>query len=283
MQNHKWVHIKKYEPTCDFAFARAFTLAKRAKKNKTEVNIKLTIAYDGSCYLGWQKTKNGPSIESTLEEVLVQILQEPCVLQAASRTDAGVHASRQIVNFKTYKTPLSLERLHKSLGALLPKDIAVIAVEKAPDDFHPTLDCTGKEYHYHVCFGGLQTPFDRHFSWHFPYILDISLMQEAASILIGERDFSAFCNVKKEQNYEHYVRHIRTLNVVELPNQRLRFEIEGNNFLYRMVRNLVGTLVYIGCGKISISDLPHILANKKRSEAGVTAPAHGLFLHHVHY
>ena len=116
-------------------------------------NIKLTIAYDGGSFLGWQKTKEGPSIEASLQYILEQILQEPINLQAASRTDAGVHADGQIVNFLTRKTDLNLKNLCVSLNSLLPNAIAVLDAQFMPTDFHPTLDCKGKEYHYGICYG----------------------------------------------------------------------------------------------------------------------------------
>lgn len=247
------------------------------------VNLKLTVAYDGSAYLGWQKTEMGLSIEEKLEQVLSQILQEKVVLQAASRTDAGVHAVGQIVNFISQKNGLNLKQLQISINSLLTKDIAVMAIEEAGDNFHPTLDCTGKEYHYYLCFGNAQLPQHRHFSWHYPRHLDVALMRRAASKLIGEKDFRAFCNFKKNSSYSDYVRHLHSIEIIELPEQRLRFEIKGNNFLYKMVRNLVGTIVYVGCGKIPIESVPDIVDSKKRPQAGVTAPAHGLCLYKVNY
>lgn len=246
------------------------------------LNIKLTVAYDGGNYLGWQKTSMGPSIEETLQRVLEQILQEQIVLQAASRTDAGVHAKGQIVNFLTHKTP-SLQRLKISLNCLLPKDIAVMHVEMADIDFHPTLDCRGKEYHYWVCNGTAQLPQHRFYSWHYPHALDVNVMRAAALLLAGEHDYAAFCNFKKNHAYAHYVRQVELIDIIELPEERLCIRVRGNNFLYKMVRNLVGTLVYVGCGKIDVEEIPGILGSQERPQAGVTAPAHGLCLQQVFY
>lgn len=246
-------------------------------------NVKLILAYDGGAYLGWQKTAMGPSIEETLESVLQQILQEPIALQAASRTDAGVHAKGQVVNFLTSKENLDLQRLKVGLNCLLPKDIAVMHVEEAAENFHATLACQSKEYHYTLCYGTAQWPQMRHFSWHYPHRLDVDAMRAAAQLLLGEHDFSAFCNVKKNSTYKHYVRHIHSIALIVLPDDSLRIEIKGNHFLYKMVRNIVGTLVYVGCQKIAVDEISAILKSKERPNAGITAPAHGLCLHRISY
>lgn len=247
------------------------------------VNVKLTIAYDGTAYLGWQKTTMGPSVEEALESSLAVILQEKVALQAASRTDAGVHAVGQVVNFISNKAEISLQKFQLSLNSLLPKDISVLSADFMPVAFHPTLDCKSKEYHYQLCYSTAQLPHERHFAWHYPRALDIASMHEAARLLVGKRDFSTFCNFKKNSTYTDYVRDLHSIDVIDLPDQRLRFEIKGNNFLYKMVRNLVGTLVYVGCGKITLESIPDIVTSKERPQAGVTAPAHGLFLYKVYY
>lgn len=246
-------------------------------------NIKLMVAYDGTRFLGWQKTKMGPSIEDSLERVLTRILQHDITLQAASRTDAGVHAKGQVVNFFTGKVIPSLQRLLISMNCLLPKDIAVIDIEQVADDFHPTLDCKQKEYHYFVCYGAAQLPHHRFFSWHYPHALDIDAMQRAAQHLVGEHDFATFCNFKKNSSYDHTIRYVHEIAVTSLPDHRLHFRIIGNNFLYKMVRNLVGTMVYVGCGKIKEEAVAGILSSGDRTLAGVTAPALGLCLHRVYY
>lgn len=246
-------------------------------------NTKLLIAYDGRDYLGWQKTECGPSIEGTLQLVLEQIFQEPIQLQAASRTDAGVHAHGQVVNFLTNKAGPSPERLRASLNHLLPKDIVVISVEEVPQSFHPTIDCQSKEYRYYLCLGPVQMPHNRFYSWHVPYELDVEEMEQGATILVGTHDFSAFCNFKKNASYTDFIRTVDAIHIDRIDSHRLEIRIIGNRFLYKMVRNLVGTLVYVGRGKLSVDDLVGILERGDRTQAGVTAPAHGLFLHKVHY
>jgi tRNA pseudouridine38-40 synthase len=245
-------------------------------------NIKLKIAYDGSAYCGWQKTQIGPSIEGTIESVLSRILQHPIKLQAASRTDAGVHAFGQIINFFTDRE-ITLDKLKYSLNCLLPRDIAVNGMEIAADDFHPTLDCKGKEYHYHVCYHKIQLPHERHYVWHYPYAVDLQKIRDTIPLLIGQKDFSSFCNARLIDPYPHYIRNLEAIELEEYSEGFMRFKIYGNNFLYKMVRNLVGTLVYVGVGKIKCEEISDILLAKDRTKAGLTAPAHGLCLFEVKY
>jgi len=246
-------------------------------------NIKLILAYDGTDYRGWQKTRVGPSIESVLEDILTTILRHPVRLQAASRTDAGVHAKGQVVHFITENDPLNLHILQRSLNGMLPRDISVLEVSQAHDSFHPTIDAKGKVYHYQVCYGKKQLPFDRHFSWHFPHQLDLKKMEQAVLSLVGKRDYSALTNVKKGENYQDHIRHIQSISIQSLDGERLCFIIEGDHFLYKMVRNLAGTLCYVGCGKMDGSEIGSLLQLQDRRLMGVTAPAHGLSLQKVHY
>lgn len=246
-------------------------------------NVKLTIAYDGTRYLGWQKTSTGASIEGSLQLVLEQVLRHPIVLQAASRTDAGVHAHGQVVNFFCEKEEINLCKLSHSLNALLDHDIRVVKADIERDSFHPTLDCTHKEYRYRLCYAPTQYPHERHHTWHFPYPLDIEAMENAAKQLIGTHDFKAFCNDRKNLNYSSTVRTINAITIVPDDHQQLTIIVNGNSFLYKMVRNIVGTLAYVGAGKLSAEDIPLLLQNKKRTEAGITAPAHGLTLHQLYY
>lgn len=245
-------------------------------------NIKLLVAYEGTRYFGWQKTKMGPSIEESLEKALGQILQQEVALQAASRTDRGVHAEGQVVNFCTEKLTLDLGRLQHSLNALLPDDISICSVEEAAVDFHPTLQTKGKEYQYQICNRTLQLPFFRHISWHYPLPLTLEKMREAAKVLIGEHDFSCFCN-ELSLSTASSICTLSGIDIEPLTDQRLLLAIRGDHFLYKMVRNIVGTLVYIGAGKIPASHLSSILKSRDRTRAGVTAPAHGLRLKQVFY
>lgn len=249
--------------------------------NVESKNIKLTLAYDGTRYLGWQHTSVGPSIEGELKRVLEQVLQEKIRLQAASRTDAGVHAAGQVVNFFT-KRNSDLPKLVYSLNCLLPKDIVIVEANEAPAQFHPTLDASGKEYWYRVCASRVQLPLQRHYVWHYPYALDLESMRLGAERFIGTHDFQAFCNAKKNEVYENHLCTIERLEIVPDEGNYL-FKIAGNRFLYKMVRNLIGTLVYIGVGKMEESQIPQIIKSKSRPLAGLTAPAHGLTLQSVYF
>jgi tRNA pseudouridine38-40 synthase len=244
-------------------------------------NLLLHLCYDGTAYYGWQKTRHGPSIEEELGKVLTKILQHPVILQAASRTDAGVHADHQVVNCYTDKSLLDLKRLHTSLNQLLPQDIRVNHVTYVSETFHPSLDCTFKEYLYTITTKPWGSPFNRHFAWHFPHTLELSLMQKGADMLIGRHDFQAFTNTRQPPHL-NTVREIFSINI-EQRDSDFYIHMQGDHFLYKMARNLAGTLCYIGCNKIALADVPYILKNKKRIAAGVTAPAHGLTLKKVHY
>jgi tRNA pseudouridine38-40 synthase len=245
-------------------------------------NISLQLTYDGSQFLGWQKTAMGPSIEESLQKCLEQLLQEPVVLQAASRTDKGVHAEGQWANFFTEKQ-IYPENLQKSLNALLPKSIRVTSIQYMPLTFHPTLHVQQKEYHYQVCLGSMQLPKERLFSWHVPYFLDLKKMEAASLYFLGEHDYSSFCNFRKNLSNQDTRRRIDEIQILSEQEKRILFVIKGNHFLYKMVRNIVGTLVYVGKGKIEVNSIPHILAMKSRIQAGVTAPAHGLTLKRIYY
>lgn len=253
--------------------------------DKAVLNIKMIVAYDGGRYLGWQKTQEGASVEGTLQQVLEQILQERITLQAASRTDAAVHAQGQVVNFISEKNKKEIDftRLQRSINKLLPSDIVVREISEAPLSFHPTLDCIGKEYRYSICTATVQLPQYRHYSWHYSYKMDLNEMHRAAKHLTGKHDFAAFCNFKKNDSYEDYIREVTEIEIQECPDKRLCIRIQGNNFLYKMVRNIVGTISYTGQGKIRAEEIPNILNSQDRTLAGITAPAHGLSLHQVFY
>lgn len=250
------------------------------KKNMKK--IKLKIAYEGTHYLGWQKTPEGKTIESELECSLEKIFQHKIELNAASRTDAGVHARGQIVHFTTVKS-LRLNKLHVSLNQLLPKDIAVIEVEEVPLAFHATLDCKRKLYEYSITTGVYQLPEHRLFSWHYPHSLDLKEMKIAADELKGTLNFRSFCNHQKNRTYSSYERMIHHIEVSEGENYRVFIRIEGSKFLYKMARNIAGTLAYVGANKIRSSDIKCILESGNREKAGPTLPAHGLTLVSVFY
>ncbi len=241
-------------------------------------SYKLTVSYDGTAYFGWQKTKAGPSIQESFEKAILQITQEKVLPEAASRTDRGVHAIGQVLRVALKKEwePRVLER---ALNAVLPQDIRIIALEPAPKEFHPTLDAIEKEYRYCLSLGQVQDPVHRLYSWAFRSPLDLSKMERGAQDFLGRHDFSGFaCEAKRDP--------ICTLTRIEidpLPEGRLQIAMAGERFLYKMARSIVGTLVYIGCGKLPVEAVSKILASKDRKSAGMTAPAHGLALYRVRY
>ncbi len=232
---------------------------------------KAIISYDGTRYFGWQKTKEGPSIQEELQRAIGSLCSESVLPEAASRTDRGVHATGQVIQFALPKE-WATDKLLLGLNAILPKDIRILKMSR--EEFHPTLDSTGKEYHYRICQGLAQNPTLRLYSWHFHYLLNPDNIKEAAQTLIREDDFSAFDN-EGEKNP------ICTIESITFDGTL--FKIRGNRFLYKMVRNLVGTLLYVGCGKLDAHSMQEILESKDRKRAGVTAPAHGLYLHEVFY
>ena len=240
-------------------------------------NIKLLIAYDGTPYFGWQKCADGRSVEDILERIIKMVLQERVKLQAASRTDRGVHARGQVVNFFVEKT-IDPFRLKGSLNSLLPPEIRILEAELAAPDFHPTTDAFSKEYQYYVDLGPLQLPFDRPHAFHFPYSVDLNLIQQAIPHIVGKRDFSPFTNARETR--ENTNRELTEILIEQPTQNRLIFTIRGKSFLYKMVRNIVGTLLDIGRGKIPPEKLTQ---NPERKQLGLTAPAHGLFLEKVFY
>lgn len=253
---------------------------------KNLTNIKLILSYDGTHFLGWQETPLGPSIEGELREILERILQEKIYLQAASRTDRGVHAEGQVVNFFTHKeVPKEFEGLQvlkRSLNSLLPDSIRVREVQSMPLSFHPTLDALGKEYHYYLLTEAEPSPKKRHFAWHLPQPLDLEKMLLAAKHLVGSHNFSSFCNSRKEVEKLDKECDLFQIEIEPSPTE-IVIVVRGKKFLYKMVRNLVGTLVEVGRGKILPDAIPEILAQKKRKFSGVTAPAQGLTLMQIFY
>jgi tRNA pseudouridine38-40 synthase len=251
-------------------------------------NIVLHVAYDGTKYLGWQRTSldhaHFPSIEEEIQRVLERILQHPVVLQAASRTDRGVHAEGQVVNFLTTKLNVCIARLQLSLNQLLPRDIVVTAAQLVQDvHFHATIDAKAKEYVYRLCKGPFLLPSLRFTYWHFPCELDMEKMVQAAAVLTGEHDFASFRNFRKGKDYNDTVRSMYAISIVADGPNAILFRLTAHNFLYKMARNIVGTLVYVGTNRISVGEVARLLSAPDRTKAGVTAPACGLCLQHVFY
>jgi len=244
--------------------------------------FKAIVSYDGTRYFGWQKTRMGPNIQEKIASAILQITGEQVLPEAASRTDRGVHAEGQVIQFNLNKE-YEPHRLQRSLNAVLPSDIRIARLEFASADFHPTLDALAKEYHYRISLGPVQEPIDRLYAWHFHSPLDLEKMKIAANDLIGTHDFTALSNERSNEKEKDPLCKLMQIEIDCMDQGHLQLKITGNRFLYKMARNIAGILVYIGCGKLSQDCILSIIASRDRKKAGVTAPAHGLFLHKVFY
>lgn len=243
-------------------------------------HIKLVIEYDGTYYHGWQIQPHVRTIQQIIMEKIALMTREEVTLIAAGRTDAGVHARGQVACFKT-STAIPLEGFWRGLNSLLPPDIVVKSVEEVAENFHPQYCARRKTYKYVILNQKLPSAIHRHFCWHVPFPLNVKAMQAAADCLLGENDFSSFQAADAEVT--NPVREIFRAQWLIREEVFLDFFIEANGFLKHMVRNIVGTLVDVGKGKISARDFQEILAAKDRRQAGMTAPAQGLFLWEVQY
>lgn len=243
---------------------------------------KMTIAYEGTCYSGWQIQLNGISIQELIQQKLQLLTREATHVIGAGRTDAGVHALGQTAHFTTF-LPIDLNKVQYGLNGMLPKDIRVEGLVEVPMDFHARYSAVGKVYHYHLHLDPVENPFHRRYRWHIPQGVDLRLLKEAAAYFVGTHDFSAFSNeAHRGVASRDAVRTIQKLDVVT-QDGGIRLEFKGNGFLYKMVRNIVGTIVEVGMGKRPLSDIPMIFQSRDRKKAGKSAPAHGLFLVSVEY
>jgi tRNA pseudouridine38-40 synthase len=216
-----------------------------------------------------------------LEQALATALREPVRVRAAGRTDAGVHASGQIVAVPVSRVPNDLDRLAKSLNALTPEDIAIRAVSVVDDDFDPRRHARSRRYEYRILASRMPSAFWRRYAWHHPVPLDVEAMTAAARVLEGEHDCLAFCAADADPVLST-VRRIFTSTLVR-EGDLLVYRIEATAFLKHMVRNVVGTLVEIGRGERPVAAMSEVLASRDRRRAGATAPAHGLVLVAVRY
>ncbi|CAN5693198.1 tRNA pseudouridine(38-40) synthase TruA [soil metagenome] len=244
--------------------------------------LKLTIQYDGTEYVGWQRQANGVSVQGLLEEALGPIEGEHVNLFGAGRTDAGVHALGQIASCRL-TVSMEPQRLARALNAVLPPDIRVVDAQDVPGDFHARFSATGKVYEYRIINDQAVSPFLRRFVWQVIPPLDLDAMREASALLIGRHDFAAFQAVRAAVRSSE--RTIRRLDWIEGRGTDVPWvmQIEGDGFLRHMVRTITGTLVQIGLRRWPVEYLSEILASRSRVRAGTTAPAAGLFLVRVLY
>jgi tRNA pseudouridine38-40 synthase len=248
-------------------------------------NIKLTLAYDGHDFAGWQIQPDRPTIQGTLVSVIEHITGERTLPQGSGRTDAGVHALAQVASV-SLESPIPVANLRKAFNDVLPAAIRVIDAEEVPADFHARKSASAKTYEYRIHRRQVCTPFLARYVCHHPYPLDESAMEEAAYVVIGEHDFTSFAAVDPESKKEGLpVNNVRTIysSAWRRVEDDLIYTVRGNGFLHRMVRNLVGTFLMIGKGNLTYRDLRRILDLRDRSSAAATAPANGLFLVSVEY
>jgi tRNA pseudouridine38-40 synthase len=243
------------------------------------MRYKLIIEYDGTDYHGWQVQPNGRTVQAVLQDALSQMTGESAAVVAAGRTDAGAHASGQVVSFALQRA-VSVETLQRALNALTPPDVCVTATEAVADDFHPRRAAWSRIYAYRIWNARWMSPFWRRYAWHVPRPLDLDSMRSAAAHLIGEHDFTSFqaagCEAKRS------IRQVLRSDLVH-SDHLITYTIEASGFLRHMVRNIVGTLVEVGLGERGAADLPVLLAGRDRTLAGPTAPACGLCLQRVNY
>jgi tRNA pseudouridine38-40 synthase len=274
--------------------------------------VRLTLAYDGTDFVGWQRQENGLSIQQLVEEALEPIEQGPVAVVAAGRTDAGVHALGQVASFRL-ASAIALDALVRALNARLPADVRVLAAAEAPADFHARIAARAKTYRYRIWNAPVVSPFERRYVWHVPHPLDVDAMAAAARALEGRHDFAAF-----QATGSPVASTTRTLFSVSVQtdpsstgpspagvnsrptrpssagvNSRpthpsssrplIEIDLRGDGFLRHMVRNIVGTLVEVGQGRRTPESLAATLASRDRARAGPTAPAAGLVLVGVEY
>lgn len=262
--------------------------------------LKLTIAYDGTNYAGWQRQSNALAIQEVLEDEIATIIGEHRPLNAAGRTDSGVHAAGQVASI-TLDHPIACEELLRALNARLKVgDIRIRSVDEMPERWEARIFAKSKTYRYAIWNGAIPSPFWRHVVWHVPYPLDLDRMKQATAALIGEHDFAVFKG--RDSEVKTTIRRmldaaITEMNIhTDLPIQvspldgapdnggrLLRFEITGTGFLRHMVRTIVGTLVDIGRGQLEVDEMAAMIASRDRQRAGHTAPPHGLMLWKVTY
>lgn len=242
--------------------------------------FRLTLCYEGTRYRGWQRQGNTDNtIQARLETLLTRLLEQPVELAASGRTDAGVHARRQVCSFRA-DTDWDVDFMLTQLRKFLPEDIGAVSLEEAAPRFHARLNCREKTYLYRVWNSEAPNVFERRLMYAFPAPLDLEAMRRAAEALLGEHDFSAFCanrHMKKSA--------VRSIHSIEIrrEGEEVRLFFTGNGFLYNMVRILTGTLLEVGTGQRSEESVRAALESLEREQAGFTAPAQGLTLWDVRY
>lgn len=242
--------------------------------SRVKKRVRLTVAYDGTNYHGWQIQNNGDTIEARLNGCLSGLLGEEIAVIGASRTDSGVHALGNIAVFDTVH-PMPADKISYALNQRLPEDIRILKSEQVPLDWHPRHCESRKTYEYRVYRGEFPMPVRRLYTLFTYWPLDVDAMRQAAGYLVGEHDFKSFCQTGAQVQST-----VRTLYFVRIEEEgaELVIRICGNGFLYNMVRIIVGTLLEVGCGKRRAQDMQRMIEAASRAASGPTAPAHGLTL-----
>lgn len=236
------------------------------------------LSYDGGAFHGWQVQPGTVTVQKTLQDACAKVFSSRPDVTGCSRTDAGVHAKQFFCTVEG-DTSVPCGKLPSALNALLPDELAVHCAREVPDAFHPRYSCRGKEYVYDICVSAYRQPLSARYAWQLCRPLDVDAMRDAAALIVGKHDFSAFCAAGS--GIEDAVRTVFGLRV-ESEGEHVYIYVSADGFLYNMVRIIVGTLVNVGLGK-ECMPLGEVIASKDRSKAGPTAPAHGLYLNKVFY
>jgi tRNA pseudouridine38-40 synthase len=242
--------------------------------------LKLTIAYDGTRFVGWQRQAAGESIQELIEGALATFEGAPVTVHGAGRTDAGVHALGQVASVELAAAH-DTAAIQRGLNVRLPPEIRILTVEEAASGFHARFSARAKTYQYRIRNASVVSPFERLYVWHVPGPLEVGAMAEAAAALVGTHDFASFQSAGSP--ITGTVRTIARSTLAREADGLLVYDVEGTGFLRHMVRAIVGTLVEIGQRRRPVSSMASLLAGRTRADAGATAPPHGLFLVHVNY
>lgn len=243
-------------------------------------NLLITISYDGSKYHGWQIQHNAVTVQEVFQNALYSVISDKPDIKACSRTDTGVHAEMFCISTKI-SHPIPDVRLMAALNSCLPDSVVVLDVKEVPLDFHARYNAQGKRYVYRILNRTERDPFFVGRALHYRYDIDTELLNKACKDFIGSHDFTSFCTLDKREKGD-FVREIRNCSVTR-KGDIVEFMVEGNGFLYNMVRIMVGTLLYINEGKLSADAIPEIIKAESRDAAGPTAPPQGLYLNKVFY
>jgi tRNA pseudouridine38-40 synthase len=247
--------------------------------------LKLTLAYDGTDFSGWQVQPDIATIQGTLSSAIGRLTGEKVSPQGSGRTDAGVHALGQVVSFAT-ESPIPAENFVMALNDILPSSIRVLECAEMPADFHARKSARAKTYSYRIYRGAICPPFLARYVWHYPFPLDESAINAAAASVVGEHDFTSFAAVDPERGFDGQgVPNVRRIfsSVWERQTDEFVYTVRGNGFLHHMVRNLIGTFILVGKGTLEVEDIKRVIAARDRSAAGATAPPSGLYLLQVEY